>query len=180
MTNEGSVLDSMREALEEEPDAAVLLTLNDIERLESGDYPEPSFSLFADAGGEEEEQFARRFLALACAKFLGKHFPNEAKAGVAKSAGGSVSFSGTFVDPETELRRRADGEPEAVTDGGENESVRLRDVSLGEPGAVTVEYSDADGDGFSEEFDLGPGSAMVIEGPDGFMMTYRVPGDGDD
>jgi len=59
---------------------------------------------------------------------------------------------------------------------GNNEQIKARDVSLGEPGAVTLEYSDADGDGFSEEFNLERGSAIVIEGPDGFMMTYQVPG----
>jgi len=60
---------------------------------------------------------------------------------------------------------------------GGNEAIRSRGVDLpaGEEANVTVEYSDADGDGFSEEFDLAPGSAMVIEGPDGFMMTYQVP-----
>ena len=119
MTNrDDSVLDSMQEELDKKPDAAVLLTLNDIEALESGKYPEPSFSLFANASGEEgEEEFARRFTALVCGKFLGKHFPNEAKAGVAKTAGGSVTYDGTFVDPETELRRRKpDTEP--LTDGG--------------------------------------------------------------
>lgn len=173
--NEGSVLDTMRERLEEEPDAAILLTLNDIENMESGEQPEPAFSLHADT----EDDLVYRYLALIGAKFIGKHYPNEAKAGAAKMAGGSVSFSGAFVDPETELRRRQPDGEEIRTDGGENEAIRSRDVSLpaGEDAAVTVEYSDADGDGFSEEFDLAPGSAMVIGGPDGFMMAYQVPED---
>jgi len=58
-----------------------------------------------------------------------------------------------------------------------NEKIRQRDVSLGEPGTLSVEYSGpAEGEESEEEFALPRGSAIVIEGPDGFMMTYRVPG----
>lgn len=112
MTNE--VLETMREALEEEPDAAILLTLNDLDAMADGDRPEPGFSLYAGFSDDPEEfSFERRYAAQIAAKFLGKHFPNEAKAGVHKAAGGSVTFSDSFVDPEIELKRR---QPEEATD----------------------------------------------------------------
>lgn len=78
---------------------------------------------------------------------------------------------GIVIDWEGVLAGEYD-DKEVRADGGKE--IQEKTKALREPGSVTVEYSDADGSSFTEEFHIERGSAMVIEGPDGFLLTYTV------
>jgi len=97
------VATTMIEKLEENPDAAVLVTIDELDGEQSA-----CVSFYADH--DERPVLARRVLAGRAAAMLGKHFPNQAKDGVAKMAGGTVSFDGVFRDQEIDWERYHDPE----------------------------------------------------------------------
>lgn len=111
------ITETMMEKLENEPDAAVLVTIDELDGEESA-----NISLFAD---HERDDIARRVLACRAAAMLAKHFPNETQHGAAQVAGGRVSYNGPFRDPEADWRALADPEsddPEPLHGADEGDS----------------------------------------------------------
>ena len=96
--------ETMIEKLEEEPDAAVLVTIDEL----NGDDNLGTISLFADE--DERDDLARRVLAARAAALLAKHFPNETKYGTVNTAGGRASYNGVFRDPEADWEAYHDPE----------------------------------------------------------------------
>lgn len=97
------IAETMVEQLEKDPDAAVLVTIDDLD--EDAD---PTLSLYARH--DEREKLARRLLALRTGVMVGKHFPNETAAGAVSMVGGSVSYNGAYRDPEIDWKKHHDNE----------------------------------------------------------------------
>lgn len=104
---EGTILNTMREVLEEEPDAALLVTIDDLDE-EAG----TSLSLYAEAEDEETEELGRRLIAQEGTAHLAKLFPNEAKYGAVSVAGGQfhASGSGGFIPARRAWERHLEDE----------------------------------------------------------------------
>jgi hypothetical protein len=55
------------------------------------------------------------------------------------------------------------------------ENIKSKTIRLGDSGVTEIEYSDADGEGFREEVEVGPGDALVVTDPSGFVLTVHGP-----
>jgi hypothetical protein len=55
------------------------------------------------------------------------------------------------------------------------ENIKSKTIRLGDSGVTEIEYSDADGNGFREEVEVGPGDALVVTDPSGFTLAVHGP-----
>lgn len=55
------------------------------------------------------------------------------------------------------------------------ENIQSKTIRLGDSGVTEIEYSDADGDGFTEKVEIDAGDALVVTDPSGFMLTVHGP-----
>lgn len=95
------IAESMVESLQEDPDAAVLVTIPELD--EDAD---AEISLFADHEDDEAERLARRLVAHKAGGHLAQHFPDETQHGAVKIAGGQWAASGAYMDPAILWERR--------------------------------------------------------------------------
>lgn len=102
MADQDSVRQTMQEKLDANPDAAFLITIDDL----AGDATDGGMSMYANHEDEETEDLARRMLAFDSAVKLAEYFPNEAKDGATRVAGGSFSPNGVYKNPRQQWRSK--------------------------------------------------------------------------